>query len=334
MQKKDNDYRKEILLESWQKAFHATPGPSSSKEIFFLWLKGFAMGTADLIPGVSGGTIAFITGIYEKLLAAIASLTRHAFYDLARFKFISFVSQVHIKFILILGYGVLSAIFLLARAMHYLLTTHPEPTWGLFFGLIFASFFMIWRQINNPLQAHKLLMIALGAIVAFFFVGMIPVETPDQDWFIFLCGVIGISAMVLPGISGSFLLLILGKYEFITSALKNPFIATNFQTLFVFACGAFTGLLGFSKILNWLMREYRAATMAFLTGILLGSLRKVWPWKEVLETRLVGGKERIIREANILPTQWESTELLTVSTMIIGLLLILALEYHRTKKEA
>lgn len=331
---KDGDYSKEILSQTWQKAFEATPGPRSFKEFLFLWLKGFAMGTADLIPGVSGGTIAFITGIYEKLLAAVASLTRHAFYDLTRLKIKSFISQVHIRFIMTLMAGIFCAIFLLARFMHFLLTYYPDPTWGLFFGLIFASIFMIWRQIAGAFYLSRLFFIFCGAVLAYQVVGLIPVETPDAAWFIFLCGVIGISAMILPGISGSFLLLLLGKYELITLALKNPFIAANFQILALFAMGAFCGLLGFSKFLNWLMREFRPATMAFLTGILIGSLRKVWPWKEVLEYRIIGGQERIVREANIIPGQWEVMELITIATMALGIILVFLLEYVRGQKEA
>ena len=162
-------------------------------------------------------------------------------------------------------------------------------------------------------------------------VSLIPVDTPDAFWFIYLCGIIGITAMILPGLSGSFLLLILGKYEYITGALKNPFAEGAPLILIVFLMGTATGLLSFSKILNFFMKNYRVKTMAFLTGILIGSMKKVWPWKEVLESKIVRGKTKIIREMNIMPTEFNNEVVVAIALMLIGFIFVLVLEKKSTK---
>ena len=162
-------------------------------------------------------------------------------------------------------------------------------------------------------------------------VSLIPVETPMDSWFIYLCGVIGITAMLLPGLSGSFLLLILGKYEFITGAVKSPFAEGNFIILLTFVAGTFTGLLGFSRILNYFLKNYHSQTMAFLTGILIGSMKKVWPWKETLETVVVRGKVKILREANIMPDAINDQTAMAIILALIGFTVIIYLEKSASK---
>jgi putative membrane protein len=152
------------------------------------------------------------------------------------------------------------------------------------------------------------------------------VSTPDDYWFIYLCGIIGITAMILPGISGSFLLLILGKYEYITGALKNPFEEGALVLIGIFLCGTVTGLLGFSKVLNYFMKNFRENTMAFLTGILIGSMKKVWPWKEVLESKMIRGKVRVIRDANIFPDNFTFETNMAFALIIVGFITVLFLE--------
>src|SRR5690606_12668572 len=296
----------------------ASPGPRTFNEYLILWLKAFAMGIADLIPGVSGGTIAFITGIYDQLLGSVASLNKNAFKSLIRGRIFEFAAQIHIRFIATLASGILLAIFTLASLMHWLLQYHPIPTWAAFFGLITASIPVLYRGLPHPKAMQTWFWIALGTIFGYVVVSLIPVDTPDAKWFIYLCGIIGITAMILPGISGSFLLLILGKYEFITGAVKAPFAPGNFLTLIVFALGTATGLLGFSKILKWFLDHHKNTTMAFLTGILIGTLKKVWPWKIVLESVVVRDKVRVLREANILPAQWGTHEIAAITLALIG----------------
>ena len=284
------------------------------------------MGIADLIPGVSGGTIAFITGIYDTLLDAVASIDKTFFKNILSFRVKAALAHLHLRFIIPLVFGVFTAMLTLARLMHYLMNEHPIPTWALFFGLIAASIIVIWNKLEDHFAPINMLMITLGAIVAYVLVSLIPVDTPDSLWFIYLCGIIGITAMILPGISGSFLLLILGKYEFITGMLKNPFAEGALVVILVFLCGTATGLLSFSKILNYFMKNFRVRTMAFLTGILIGSMKKVWPWKEVLESKIVRGKVKVIREANVLPTEFNLEVTLAIILVLVGFFAVLILE--------
>ncbi|EQC49103.1 DUF368 domain-containing protein [Bacteriovorax sp. DB6_IX] len=321
-------------VKTWKEAWAEGPGPKSRIEYIVLMLKGFLMGIADLIPGVSGGTIAFITGIYEHLLDAIASVDKEFFKYLLKLDFKNALAKIHLRFIIPVFVGIATAMVSLARLMHYLMNDHPIPTWGMFFGLIAASIIVIWRQLNNHFAPKNMAMIIIGAAVAWVIVSLIPVSTPDDYWFIYLCGIIGITAMILPGISGSFLLLILGKYEYITGALKNPFAEGSLVLILVFLCGTATGLLGFSKILNYFMKNFRETTMAFLTGILIGSMKKVWPWKEVLETKIVRGKVRVLREANIFPDHYTTETTIAFALILVGFITVLVLESQSRKRTA
>jgi len=317
--------------KNWKEAVMASPGPRTRKEYLTLYIKAFCMGIADLIPGVSGGTIAFITGIYEGMLDAAGSVNKRSLHALLRFDVKSFLSIVHIRFLVPLVFGILSAIFLLARLMHFLINDHPIPTWATFFGLIGASIIVIFRELDHPKKMKNLVPLIIGAIFAWIMVSLIPVDTPTDSWFIYLCGIIGITAMILPGLSGSFLLLILGKYEFITGAVKNPFVDGHFTILLIFACGTLTGLAGFTRVLNWFLKHYRSQTMAFLTGILIGSMKKVWPWKEVLETKVVRGKVRVLRDANILPHEFNTEVILAIILCLLGFCAVLWME-SKTRK--
>ena len=321
------------LVSSAKEVWAQGPGPTNKKEYIIHFLKGFLMGTADLIPGVSGGTMAFITGIYEGLLAAIASIDGEVLKLLLKFQIKEVLKRVHLRFIIPLGFGILMAIFSLARLMNFLIREKPIPTWALFFGLILASIIVIWRQLEDHFHIKNLIFIALGALFAWLIIGLIPVETPDGHWFLYLCGVISITAMILPGISGSFLLLILGKYEYITAAVKNPFSSENIVIMGVFAAGAATSLIGFSKLLNWLLTKFHGPTMAFLTGVLIGSMRKVWPWKEVLETKVIRGKTKILREANILPQEFNNEFYLAVVLVVLGFAAVMAMDIYSRKKK-
>lgn len=318
---------------SFKEAFMSSPGPRNVRETLDLFFKAFLMGIADLIPGVSGGTIAFITGIYEDLLNCIASIDHHVLKDLLKLDFKAALSKVHIRFLLPLVFGILFAIFSLARLMHYLMNEHTVLTWSAFFGLIGASIVVIFKKLEEPKRPANIISLICGALFAYIMVSLIPVQTPREWWFIVLCGMIGITAMILPGLSGSFLLLILGKYEYITGAVKNPFVAQNFVTLLTFATGTALGLILFSRLLKYFLDHHHSTTMAFLTGILIGSMKKVWPWKEVLETVVVRGKTRILREANILPDTLNQEVLMSVFLIIVGFFLVLHLEKKATFKE-
>ena len=319
----ENMNNKRIM--NWKDVFSSTPGPKTAKEAMILIIKGLCMGTADVIPGVSGGTIALIMGIYEDLLLAINSIDISMVKKLLRGNIKDALSKVHLRFLFFLLMGIGIAILSLARIMNYLIHNQAVLTWSLFFGLIAASIFVVGKKVNNWSGSPAISFLA-GGTAAWFIVGLIPVSTPEEFWFIFLSGFIAICAMILPGLSGAFLLLILGKYEFITGALKNPFIFNNLAIIIVFCSGCVVGLLGFSRILNYLFKKWHTLTLAFLTGLMAGSMRKIWPWKESLEGVMIRGKYYVLREQNILPKEFNAKLLLAIGLIIIGFVVVVVLE--------
>ena len=257
------------------------------------------MGTADIVPGVSGGTIAFITGIYEALLTAISSINSRFILQILRLNFKQAIAGLHLRFLVTLVFGIALAIISTSHLMHYLLTVHPTQTWSVFFGLITASIIVVGHSINNRFASFPT--VILGILLAYGITGIIPLHTPEDPWFIFFSGMIAICAMILPGLSGSFILLILGKYAFITAALRNPFNLDNLEIILIFIAGCLIGILGFSRILRYGLVRWHDYTLAILTGIMIGSMRKVWPWKITLESQIIRGKEYVLREENVWP---------------------------------
>jgi len=318
---------------SFKKIWNQNPGPSTKKEYATLTFKGMMMGAADLVPGVSGGTIAYITGIYEDLIDAIHSIDHEVLKNILSLNFKKALGQINFRFLVPLFGGILFSIFAFARLMHFLIINHPEPTWGVFFGLILGSIFILANEIKEHPSFSTFFWVLMGTFFGYGIVNLIPVGTPNDLWFIFLCGVIGITAMILPGLSGSFLLLILGKYEFITSAVKNPFHEGNFIILLVFTLGTVTGLISFSKILHYFLKRFHYPTRAFLTGLLIGSLPKIWPFKKILETRVIREKVRVIKDMNIWPTI-DSQAIFVFALILISLVAILLLERKANGKKA
>ena len=312
-------------MNSWKQALSASPGPVSPGDYAVLYAKAFAMGTADLVPGVSGGTVAFVTGIYDRLLDALASVRPGVLKDLVGGRFKDAAAAVHVRFLATVALGIGSAVFCLSHLMHYLIHEHPVATRAAFFGLVAASIAAIFRRLDPKAPTTWGLLLA-GALPAHLIVSLVPVEMPEAPWFIFLCGAVGITAMLLPGISGSFILLVLGKYEFITAALKSPFSEASTGIIAVFALGMATGMAAFCRSLRYLMHRYREATTAFLTGILVGSIQKMWPWKSVLLSGEIGGKTKILREANVLPPALDGGFALAVTLVVLGFALVFFME--------
>ena len=244
-------------------------------------VKGVCMGAADVIPGVSGGTIAFMMGIYDKLLASISSINTEAFRLVFKGDFKAFWKHINGSFLLSLIIGIGFSILSLAKVMTYLLAHHPIQTWAFFFGLIVASSIFILKDIENW-DVQSGLMLVAGIVLGVIICTLSPTQTPDALWFIFLCGAIAICAMILPGISGSFILLILGKYEFIMGTINELTagvnVGHNLGVLAIFAIGAVIGIISFSKFLHWLMGKWHKETLLVLAGFIIGSLVKVWPW--------------------------------------------------------
>ena len=247
-------------------------------------VKGACMGAADVIPGVSGGTIAFITGIYDQLVGSINSINAEALKLFFTGKFKEFWKHINGSFLLSLFCGILFSVVSLAGLMQYLLESHPIQTWAFFFGLIVASSLFILRRIQGW-NLKSVGFLILGVILGVTVCTLSPTTTPDALWFIFLSGAIAICAMILPGISGSFILLILGKYQFIMEVISEltagQNIAQNLVIVAVFGAGAVCGILAFSRFLHWLLGRWHKETLIVLAGFIIGSLVKVWPWSNM-----------------------------------------------------
>ncbi len=247
-------------------------------------IKGACMGAADVIPGVSGGTIAFIMGIYDEFVGSLASINMEAVRLLFSGKFKEFWKHINGSFLLSLVIGIGCSVVLLAGLMQYLLANQPIQTWAFFFGLIVASSLFIIRGIDGW-KIREVLFLIFGMILGVVICTLTPTQTPDGLWFIFLSGAIAICAMILPGISGSFILLILGKYEFIMGTISDLVAGVDFWAnlliIGVFLVGAVVGILAFSKFLHWLLARWQKETMIVLAGFIIGSLVKVWPWSNM-----------------------------------------------------
>ncbi len=264
------------------------------KKFFKLLIVGFLIGSADPIPGVSGGTIALISGIYSRLIHSLKvfNFSFLKFILTARFK--TAFSKVEWNFFIPLGSGIVLALILVANLIHYALNNYPIYCWSFFLGLIFLSTLLFLKKI--PYNFFFLFFTVIGILVGYFLLGLIPIKTSTAYWFIFLCGTIAVIALLLPGISGAFILVILGKYSLIITSVKNPFIINNTIILLLFYSGMIVGLLCFVHVVGWIMKKWEKTVLAFLGGLTFGSLRKIWPWKE---TSLV--KETVI-ESNIFPS--------------------------------
>lgn len=246
-------------------------------------VKGICMGAADVIPGVSGGTIAFMTGIYEELVGSINSINMTAVKLLFTGKFRQFWKHINGNFLFSLILGIVLSILSLAKLMQYLLDYQPVQTWAFFFGLIVASSIFILKGIRGW-KFKDFLMLAFGIVLGVVVCTLSPTETPDGLWFILICGAIAICAMILPGISGSFILLVLGKYKYMMDTLANIIDGKgdlmDFLTIIVFVVGAAAGIIAFSKFLHWLLKHYHRETLLVMAGFIIGSLVKVWPWSD------------------------------------------------------
>lgn len=248
------------------------------KEFILLVLKGIGIGSANVIPGVSGGTIALLTGIYERFINSIKSFNLKNCKLLITGRLREFLKATDFWFLSSILLGVVISTYSLAKFLVYLLNSYPIATWSFFFGLVLISCFYVAKEIENW-NIITIICAILGIGIALFISFATPTQTPDSWWFIMLCGAIAICAMILPGISGSFILVLLGKYEYIMNAIGD----LNIPILVIFIVGAIVGLVAFSHLLSWLLKRYRGETIALLTGFMVGSLPKLWPWKGAFE---------------------------------------------------
>ena len=301
----------------------------SFTEYLTVTLKGMAMGAADVVPGVSGGTIAFISGIYEELISTISGIKPGLISTWKNEGFGSMWKEMNGNFLIALLSGILISLFTLMRLANYLLETHPVLIWSFFFGLVLSSIWFVAKQI--PKWNYKVIIaLIIGAGIAFYIVSLPPLSPNSSYLFLFFAGAIAVCAMILPGISGAFILVLLGAYKSVTEAVHN----FDAATLGVVALGAIFGLLSFSRILKWLFVHFSSITLAVLTGFIAGSLNKIWPWKEVLETAIFGDKEVVLKEASVLPWNFDGDPQTIWASllMITGFLLIIILESVATQK--
>ncbi len=295
-------------------------------------LKGMAMGAADVVPGVSGGTIAFISGIYEELIGTLNNINFSLLKHLKTEGLKSAWNKANGGFLLALLSGISISIVSLVKAVKWFLEYHPILLWAFFFGLVLASIVYVGKQIKITTKDFKLFFaMTAGAVVAYLITTINPTESTGSDMFLFFAGALAICAMILPGISGAFILVIIGAYSPILEAINSR----DLKTLFIFGAGAIVGLLSFSKLLKWLFEKYNQLTLAVITGFMIGSLNKIWPWKIALTFRTNSKGIKVpLNEKSISPFNVDGDPQLfqAIGLMVFGILLILILEKISLKK--
>jgi len=313
-------------------------------QYLIITLKGLAMGAADIVPGVSGGTIALIAGFYEELIETIDGLNFKIFKKWRENGFLVTWRAYNLSFLLALGLGVATSILLLAKVIGSLIDSYPILVWSFFFGLVLASILYLIKQLEKW-NAAAIVSIFVASIFAFGISSLNPLTEIDSVWFLFVAGFIAIIAMILPGISGAFILILLGAYQPVIHLINqlNQSISEGDSTLLlqsigkisVFLLGAAIGLKIFSRTLTWMFSHHKNITLAILTGFMIGALNKIWPWKEVLETRLNSkGEEVPFVEQSVLPTKFDDPQLMSaIICLVAGFLIIFILEKIAARKK-
>jgi putative membrane protein len=302
-------------------------------DYILLYLKGIAMGAADVIPGVSGGTVAFISGIYDELLNSIKSIDAEAVKLLLRFRLGDFWKKINGNFLVTLFAGIITSLLSLAKLMTHLLQTQPILIWSFFFGLILVSAPLVLREIKHW-TAGAVVSFIVGVIVAYYITVVTPTESPNNLFFIFFSGALAICAMILPGISGAFILLLIGKYQYMITAL----IEFNIPIVLVFMAGCLIGIISFSRLLSWVLNKYHSIAVAVLAGFMIGSLNKVWPWREIKEYATNSKGEQIsVFDQSILPGHYfevtgkDPLLLQAILMMALGVFIVILIERIATR---
>lgn len=287
------------------------------------------MGAADIVPGVSGGTIALISGIYEEFVDALKSMSS-ALNVLRKNGLKAAWNHINGDFLLALFTGIAISLLSLVQFIKFALAEHPVLLWSFFFGLIVASTYYVAKTVNKW-DWINVLAFLVGGVLIYYLTSISPAESSIAPWFIFVSGALAICAMILPGISGAFILVLLGKYAFIIESLSEM----QFKTISFFAAGCLTGLLSFSHLLSWMLRHYHNLTIAILSGFMLGSLNKIWPWKKTLEWGIDRHGEKIsVLDKNVLPFDFEGDPQLISAIFLafFGFALIVIFESMAKKK--
>jgi len=304
-------------------------GDRNLLQYIFIALKGMAMGAADVVPGVSGGTIAFISGIYEELIVSINNISFSLIKIWRKEGFKAFWATLNGNFLLALFTGIVISIVSLAKFISWLLANEPVLLWSFFFGLVVASIFLVGKAIEKWNMA-TITVLLMGTCIAYFITTLPPTEHSESLPYLFLSGALAVCAMILPGISGAFILVLLGSYKTSLDAVHEQ----DVKIILTLIAGAIFGLLSFARVLKWMFHHYKNITLALLTGFILGSLNKIWPWKKVLETKVFGDKIIPVNEQSISPFAYEGDNqlLFAVLLAILGFSLIFILEKLASKE--
>ena len=295
-----------------------------------IFARGFCMGAADVVPGVSGGTMALILGIYQRLLEAIRAFDLTLLRMLAARRFRDAAEHVDILFLIPLGAGIFGAILFFTRivSLPRMVREDPEQIYALFFGLIIGSIFVLLRGLGG-LRWRDTAYLVAGTALGLLIVNLVPFETPVDSWFIFLSGALAICAMILPGISGSFILLLLRKYEHVFNGIGH----FDFSIIVPFALGAATGLMLFSRILTWLLRHYYRITISTIIGMLIGSLWLLWPF-QARSYEVIRGKQQLVYSTPIWPAEFGAGEFLAIALCIVGIAIVFTIERLARREQA
>ena len=298
------------------------------KNYLILFLKGMGMGVANVIPGVSGGTIALITEIYEELINSLKSFDKKALKLLFSFKIEELIQHTNFYFLAAVFSGSITSIFTIASLFKYLFTNYPVLIWAFFFGLILASVIFVGKRVENW-NIQSTMALIIGTTIAVSLSLMTPATENSNLFFVFICGIIGISGMILPGLSGSYILILLGNYKLL---MVTAVTELDITLLSIFFLGSAFGLMSFSHLLSWVLKKHKDATLALLTGFILGSLNIIWPWKEVAESVKINGKVKAITYNSFFPTEISNDTLFAIMLMAAGFLLVYFLENSSKNK--
>ena len=299
------------------------------KHYIILFFKGMAMGVANVIPGVSGGTIALITEIYEELINSLKSFDKKALKLIISLDLSAFIQHTNLYFLLSVFGGSIASVFSIASLFKYLFLHYPILIWAFFFGLIIASIYFVGKRIRQW-NSSSIISLIIGTVAALSLSFITPASENSNLFFVFLCGIIGISGMMLPGLSGSFILILMGNYELL---MVTAVTDLNIVLLAVFLLGSVFGLMSFSHVLSWVFKHYKDATLALLTGFILGSLSIIWPWKRIAESIMVNGKEKIITYDWYLPSDLNQETILAILLIVAGILIVYSLEIFTPNKQ-
>jgi len=293
-----------------------------------LFIKGMGLGIANIIPGVSGGTMALITRIYEELICSLKSFDNKALKLLISFDFKELIKHVNLYFLLIVFTGSIVSVFFTANLFKFLFTNYPILIWSFFFGLIAASTYFVGKRIKKW-RSRNIIILIIGLSIAILLSFIPPANENNNLFFIFICGIIGISGMLLPGLSGSFLLILMGNYELL---MVTALIELDYLLLSVFVAGSVVGFIGISHVIYWLLKHYKDAILALLTGFILGSLKMIWPWKETIKSMIINEEEKILKYDLYFPNIAEQDTLIAFTLIIAGIVVVWILENVEHKK--